>query len=71
MHRGLQRDYCADGQDDGDDVGDVDADDGDPPTTSFCINRNGNTAMTILLSCPLAKHARTVTSRQNPTVQWD
>ena len=46
-------------------------DDGDPPTTSFCINRNGNTAMTILLSCPLAKHARTVTSRQNPTVQWD
>ena len=29
MHRGLQRDYCAGDQDDGDDVGDVDDDDDD------------------------------------------
>ena len=29
MHRGLQRDYCADDQDDGDHVGDVDGDDDD------------------------------------------
>ena len=29
MHRGLQRDYCADDQGDGDDVGDVDGDDHD------------------------------------------
>ena len=29
MHRGLQRDYCADDQGDGDDVGYVDGDDHD------------------------------------------